>query len=413
MCKGRISNQVRAYIKYHKKDFVKHRKNNSELVQRLSSECKIDPRSVYRLLKEPLSQRPKVASGGLPRKVDSRTRSRLVRNIPKIRKWNANWVCQDLLELTDIKNISQRTGQRLLNEVGYKYSTPRRKGVLQRGDAAKRLRFAKEWVTEDEDFWKEGIAFYFDGAGFIHKTNPYQDALACRGKIWRTKSEGLSQHCTSKGKKEGNGGRQAKFFVAISYDQGVILAHQYDKLNGESFAQFIRENFSKLFQKCGKSSKTWLQDGDPSQNSAKSRAAQEEVGADLLPIPLRSPEFNPIENVFAFVKKELRLNAIKEMIQEETFEEFSARVKKTLYSSDKGRINNIIASYGRRLHQVIVRKGEKLITNVCQCSFTVYFMNNKKDNLFLYKQRIFCRVTTGNHRVTIRVTKKQCIILIK
>ena len=101
------------------------------------------------------------------------------------------------------------------------------------------------------------------------------------------------------------------------------------------------------------------------------------------------------------------------MIQQETFEEFSARVKKTLYSSDKGRINNIIASYGRRLHQIIVRKGEKLITNVCQCSFTVYFMNNKKDNLFLYKQRIFCRVTTGNHRVTIRVTKKQCIILIK
>ena len=152
MFKGRISDQVSAYIKYHKKDFVKQRKNNSELVQRLSSGCKIDPDSVYRLLKEPLSQRPKVASGGRPRKVDSRTRSRLVRNIPKIRKWNANWVCQDLLELTDIKNISQRTGQRLLNEVGYKYSTPRRKGVLQRGDAAKRLRFAKEWVTEDEDF---------------------------------------------------------------------------------------------------------------------------------------------------------------------------------------------------------------------------------------------------------------------
>ena len=113
------------------------------------------------------------------------------------------------------------------------------------------------------------------------------------------------------------------------------------------------------------------------------------------------------------MKKELGVNAIKEIIQEETYEEFSARVKKTLYSSDKGRINNIIASYGRRLHQVIVGKGEILITNVCQCSFTVYFMNNKKDNLFLYKQCIFCWVTTGNHRVTIRVTKKQCNILIK
>lgn len=358
--KGRISDQVRAYIKYHKKEFVKHSGDSSKLVKRLSHECKIAPRSVYRLLKEPFSQKTKVASGGRPRKVDSRTRSRLVRNIPKIRKCNANWVCRDLLQLTDIENISERTGQRLLNEVGYSYSTPRRKGVLKGGDAAKRLRFAKEWVSQDEDFWRQGIAFYFDGAGFTHKTNPYEDALACRGKIWRKKSEGLCEGCTCKGKKEGYGGRQAKFFVAISYDQGVILAHQYDVLNGDTFADFIRENFAKLFEKCGKLSKTWLQDGDPSQNSAKSRVAQEEVGADLFPIPPRSPELNPIENLFAFVKKDLRANAIKDMIHKETFEEFSVRVRKTLYSSDKGRINNIIGSYGRRLHQLVLRKGEKI-----------------------------------------------------
>ena len=262
-------------------------------------------------------------------------------------------------------------------------------------------------------FGRRGLLFILMALGSYIKQIPFKMHWLAGAKYGVQSLRDFLNTVHPREKKEGNGGRQAKFFVAISYDQGVILAHQYDKLNGESFAQFIRENFSKLFQKCGKSSKTWLQDGDPSQNSAKSRAAQEEVGADLFPIPLRSPEFNPIENVFAFVKKELRLNAIKEMIQEETFEEFSARVKKTLYSSDKGRIKNIIASYGRRLHQVIVRKGEKLITNVCQCSFTVYFMNNKKDNLFLYKQRIFCRVTTGNHRVTIRVTKKQCIILIK
>ena len=358
--KGRVSDQLRAYIKYHKKEYVKHNTDSSKLIQRLSRECKIAPSTVYRLLKEPLTTKSKVASGGRPRKVDLRTRNRLSRNMAKIRKTNANWVCRDLLQLTDINNISERTGQRLLNELGYSYSTPRRKGVLQRGDAEKRLRFAKEWVTQKEDFWKQGIAFYFDGAGFTHKTNPYEDAVACRGKIWRKKSEGLCQDCTSKGKKEGYGGRQAKFFVAISYDQGCILAHQYEVLNGETFAEFIREHFAKLFEKCGKLSKTWLQDGDPSQNSAKSRLAQDELGCDLFPIPPRSPELNPIENVFAFVKKELRDNALKEKIQKETFQEFSGRVQKTLYSSDKGRINNIIGSYGRRLHQVILRKGEKI-----------------------------------------------------
>ena len=140
----------------------------------------------------------------------------------------------------------------------------------------------------------------------------------------------------------------------------MILAEQYDKLNGESFAEFIRTHFADVFIKSGKVTKTWLQDGDPSQNSAKSRVAQEEVGADLFPIPPRSPELNPIENLFAFVKKELRENAIKNNIKKGSFAEFSLRVKHTLYSTDKERINNIIGSYGRRLSQIIVKKEGKI-----------------------------------------------------
>ena len=358
--KGRISDKVRAYIKYHQKDYVKHSKDSAKLIKRVAKECKVNPRSVYRLLNEPILQEPKPRGGGRPPKVDERTRKRLVRNIPKLRKVTSNWVCSDLLQLTDVNNISLRTGQRILNKNGYNYSTPRRKGILKQGDAAKRVKFAREWVTKEDNFWKEGIAFYFDGAGFIHKTNPFEHAMACRGKVWRKKSEGLAPGCTTKGSREGDGGRQAKFFVAISYDQGVILAHQYQKLNGASFAEFVRDNFANLFQKCGKMTSTWLQDGDPSQNSAKSQKAQAEVGADLFRIPPRSPEFNPIENVFAFVKKELRENAIRDHIEKESFEEFASRVKKTLYSSDIEKINNIIGSYGKRLSQVILRKGGKI-----------------------------------------------------
>ena len=358
--KGRIPDKIRAYIKYHQKDIIHYGRDNLKIIEILSAECNISRRSVYRLLKEPITQVEGKRGGGRPRKVDGRTMSRMVRNIKKIRKEKKNWVCQDLLDMTDIKNISERTGQRLLNELGYKFSAARNKGVMKKGDASKRLKFAKQWVHKDADFWKHGIAFYFDGTGFIHKTNPYEDAMSCRGKNWRKRDEGLDEDCTSKGSREGDGGKQAKFFVAITYDNGVILAEQYDKLNGESFAEFIRTHFADVFIKSGKVTKTWLQDGDPSQNSAKSRVAQEEVGADLFPIPPRSPELNPIENLFAFVKKELRENAIKNNIKKESFAEFSLRVKHTLYSTDKERINNIIGSYGRRLSQIIVKKGGKI-----------------------------------------------------
>ena len=358
--KGRTTDKIRAYVKYHQKDFDKHGQGSKELIDRLVRECKVSRATVYRLLKEPITYEPKSKGGGRPRKIDARTKSRLVRNIPKLRKCNPNWIARDLFKENHVNDVSIRTKQRFLNENGYNFSIARKKGVLKGADKAKRLKFAKEWVHQDEDYWKEGIAFYFDGAGFTHKTKPYEDAMACRGRTWRKRSEGLEEGCTTKGKKVGTGGRQAKFFVAISYDQGVILAHQYDTLNGESFSNFIRENFAALFAKSGKISTTWLQDGDPSQNSAKSRKAQEEFGSTLFSIPPRSPELNPIENVFAFVKKELRDNAIENELFHESYKEFSLRVKNTLYQADKERINKIIGSYGRRLTQVILRKGGKI-----------------------------------------------------
>ena len=85
----------------------------------------------------------------------------------------------------------------------------------------------------------------------------------------------------------------------------MIFAEQYEKLNGKSFAQFITTYFNDIFFRSGKNVKRWLQDGDPSQNSALAKNAMKDMDAELFSIPPRSPELNPIENVFSFVKKEL------------------------------------------------------------------------------------------------------------
>ena len=46
------------------------------------------------------------------------------------------------------------------------------------------------------------------------------------------------------------------------------------------------------------SGKLFLQNEDPSQNSALAREAMEAVGCRLFKIPARSPDLNPIENAF-------------------------------------------------------------------------------------------------------------------
>ena len=44
----------------------------------------------------------------------------------------------------------------------------------------------------------------------------------------------------------------------------------------------------------------------PVQNSKKARQALDTVGAIKFSIPSRSPDFNPVENIFNYVKSELR-----------------------------------------------------------------------------------------------------------
>ena len=54
----------------------------------------------------------------------------------------------------------------------------------------------------------------------------------------------------------------------------------------------------------------WLQDGDPSQNSAMACAAMDRANCELLKILPRSPDLNPIENI-KLVSDALRKQAIR------------------------------------------------------------------------------------------------------
>jgi len=62
---------------------------------------------------------------------------------------------------------------------------------------------------------------------------------------------------------------------------------------------------------------------NPSQNSRKAKDAMEEVGANIFSIPARSPDCNPIENVFNCVKAKLKEDALSLKITHESYADFS------------------------------------------------------------------------------------------
>ena len=63
------------------------------------------------------------------------------------------------------------------------------------------------------------------------------------------------------------------------------------------------------------------------------------MGAKKISILARSPDLNPIENVFNYVRTKLHEESLNRNITFENFEEYSARVKKTLLSVPVAYIN--------------------------------------------------------------------------
>ena len=175
--------------------------------------------------------------------------------------------------MADVPNVSDRTVRRVMNKHGYGYRQSRKKGLMTKLDRKKRVQFCRRLLKEKtEDFWKNNIGFYLDSTNFVHKMNPQDQATAPKAGIWREKNEGLK--FTSKGKKVGHGGKFAHFMVAISYNKGVIVCEQYEKMNRKYMELFFERNFDRLFEiSVGSKERCFLQDGVKSQNCANAQEA--------------------------------------------------------------------------------------------------------------------------------------------
>ena len=198
-------------------------------------------------------------------------------------------------------SISEETVQRVLRKAGLKWACVQRKGILPKKTLKLRLKFAqKDRCKLPANFWEERAGFYLDGASFTHKMNPFDQARAPRAMASRKPGQGFDFGFTGKGSHEGTGGTVAHFMAAIVYGKGVIAAEQYHgRINAEKFSSFVQEHFASMFKKSANPrGKLFPQDGHPSQNSVKARSAWDEVGARKFTIPARSPDLNPIENIF-------------------------------------------------------------------------------------------------------------------
>ena len=325
-------------------------------------------RSIYRHASLPVGdpcEDKRKHNKGRPKALSQRDERNLISQLKQLRRINEGvFNSVHLQSSSKLTHVNNRTVRRALNAHGYGYRQCRKKGQLTENDCKLRLAYAKKIKRQNlpRTFWQEGIAFYLDGVSFVHKTHPYEHAKSCRTRTWRLRGEGLSIHSTAKGRKEGTGGSVAKFMVSIAYGKGVIGVQQYNgHICGEKFADIVRSNFPRMFEKSANpTGRYFLQDNDPSQVSKVAIKAMADVNAHLFRIPSRSPDLNPIENIFHLASKQIRDDARKYKIYDETYEHFAARCKQALLQFPHEIIDKTVASMNKRIDLVIQGKGQRI-----------------------------------------------------
>lgn len=330
-------------------------------VSEIQKKCpSVSRASIYRIInKKNVNISTPKKKMGRPLKFTKRNEREVMRTVKTLRRKNVNFSAKDVHERSGCTHVSYRTIVRTMNKHGFNHLQSRKKGLVTEKDRSMRIKFAKDMLQHHtEQYWKSGVAFYLDGIGLVHKTNPMEETRAPKARVWRKKSEGLQ--ITSKGKKAGYGGKVANFIVCISYGKGVVYCEPYQKMNGAFFASVINNDFDSIIKACEKDSRVFVQDGDPSQNSKLAKLAMERCNVVMQAIPARSPDINPIENVFHIVKREMEKDAIGNNIERESFKELVCRAKNVMTSIPHTTIDNIISSMHARMTSIINAKGHRL-----------------------------------------------------
>ena len=113
----------------------------------------------------------RVNNPGRPKRLTERHERNIIRAVHRLRISIGFFTAKRLrFEAGIPATTSMWTIRRVLNRHGYRYLQSRRKDILTRKNAYKRLEFARRMKRLSSSFWKHCISFYFDGKSFVHET---------------------------------------------------------------------------------------------------------------------------------------------------------------------------------------------------------------------------------------------------
>lgn len=231
--------------------------------------------------------------------------------------------------------ISLMTIRRRLLEHGVAWRNTRMKPLLNEKHIEKRLEWAKENLNRD---WRDVI--FTDEASFW--------AWVPRRKAWSKRGNPVLQ-------------RSIKHPVKL---------HVWGCFNARGFGilylftnTLTAQLMTEIYQKCllpsahkwfGRNNDSWIlqEDNDPKHCSRICKAWKAENGIRRLSWPSQSPDANPIENVWAFIKHRLQGKRVF------TLKQLSRQIKTIWRSLPESYAENLVASMRHRCQAILDNNGD-------------------------------------------------------
>ena len=128
-------------------------------------------------------------------------------------------------------------------------------------------------------------------------------------------------------------------------------------MNSQFFAVRIQNTLPQAFLQSQKAWRVLVQDNDPSQTSKVAIGSLSATSAPHLILPARSPDLNPIENMFDTKKRRLPDQALSRNTVSESEAEFEVGVVATLHKVAREHSDKTTSSTSTKIREIVLRQG--------------------------------------------------------